>query len=172
MLTVRNERNGRRTVVKYARHDFESSSRDYGFRELMKLADLQEDGGGPNRKSGFIGPDGALTLQCKVWGVTDGMRAAERALKLTGRARAGGGFFGGGSTHGSASSATSTSMGSTGSEDRLRRSLASLRRPFASLGRSIGRLFTRPSRRRRELYIDGVEPSGLRQGPSGEEDAS
>ena len=156
LLSVRNERHPSKTVVRYARHDFESASRDWGFRELIPLADLEkveilEDG---TKANGFLGPDGAFTIQCKVWGVTDGMRAAERA-----HVSRGGRSAGGGSSHLGASSASSTSIGSTGSrEGRARMFVSILGRPFSSLRRGMQRLFMRPSNRRRQPTMAYIVP--------------
>jgi hypothetical protein len=41
-LTVHNRRRHDKTIVRYARHDFEACHRDWGFRELIPLHDLDE----------------------------------------------------------------------------------------------------------------------------------
>ena len=96
----------------YARHDFETAARDWGFRELIPHHKLQEaaDRYGNKTSAGFLGANGSLTIQCKVWGVTDAMRVAERAqTHHRGHARS---AHGGGPSHVGASSASSTSLGS------------------------------------------------------------
>lgn len=113
VLTVTNRRRPSKTVVRYARHDFEAAARDWGFRELIPVHDLEDAG------LGFL-EGGTLRLQCKVWGLCDSMRLAERqqqqqqqlllqqVQQQQSRQRAAGAA----SSAVGASSATSTSLGS------------------------------------------------------------
>jgi len=131
LMTAVNRCLASRTIVRYARHDFEATARDWGFRELLQLAELEEP------EMGFLvpGPSGTneLTLTCKVWGVTDSMRVAERAAsQLRGTNARGGG------SSAVASTASSTSVGSdesTSAGGARRRSVSS--RALAALRRSM-----------------------------------
>lgn len=103
ILSVSNKRRPSKTIVRYVRHDFEATARDWGFRELIPLRDLEDS------SLGFV-HNGTLTLQCKVWGVTDAMRLAERAEQQQQQSRQR--TVGAGTSAVGASSATSTSLGS------------------------------------------------------------
>lgn len=146
VLTVVNKKKASKTIVKYARHDFESARRDWGFRELVPVKVVEDE------KAGFV-TGGQLTLHCKVWEVTEQMRVAERAALLQQKkaSRAGGP---GGSGVG-ASSASSTSLGSEGSATASRgwSPMASLRRRLSGLAVFVpGVARTQSSRRADENY--------------------
>eukprot|EP00322_Chrysochromulina_rotalis_P000031 CAMPEP_0115855930 /NCGR_PEP_ID=MMETSP0287-20121206/14793_1 /TAXON_ID=412157 /ORGANISM="Chrysochromulina rotalis, Strain UIO044" /LENGTH=313 /DNA_ID=CAMNT_0003310093 /DNA_START=72 /DNA_END=1013 /DNA_ORIENTATION=- len=135
LLMVVNRRHPERMIVRYARHDFEATARDWGFRELLQLAELDDP------ESGFFerGPSGSgeLTFFCKVWGVTDTMRITERAAQQLRGAR------GAGSSAVGASTASSTSVGSDDSISAARtRSVPA--RAISALRRQLRSLFTRP----------------------------
>ena len=108
-----------KTIVRYARHDFEATARDWGFRELVPLSELH-----PPHLSMFADRDGKLTLTVKVWGVTDAMKLAERQQHEN--ARNNRRREGGVTSAFAASSASSTSMGS---EDIGRRRCVQLPHP-------------------------------------------
>ena len=153
-LSVISRRRPSKTLVRYARHDFEAAARDWGFRELLPLSELED------ADAGFVPRGGSLTLHAKVWGVTDTMRVAERAAaQQLYRARAGGG-----SSAVGASTASSTSAGTEEASqgERPRRSLASS--GLSALRRGVQSLFAarRTSRQRRDLYLvtdgHGVNP--------------
>ncbi len=159
LLMAVNRRKPGRTIIRYARHDFEATARDWGFRELLQLAELEDP------EAGFLerGTSGAneLTFLCKVWGVTDTMRAAERAAQQLRGTPA----RGAGSSAVGASTASSTSVGSddesTSAGTRRRsvsaRALAALRRGVRSL-LSPRRGGNAPRRAPEEQYLSGVQP--------------
>ena len=68
LLTVVHRRKPNKTIVRYARHDFEATARDYGFRELVPIEEIEK----AEDKGGFL-HEGTLTLQVKVWPVPDAM---------------------------------------------------------------------------------------------------
>ena len=105
VLTVPNKKKPSKTIVRYARHDFEATARDWGFRELVPLADLEDRDGG-------LLSGGHLTLRCSVWGITDAQRVWERAQKKQAQRRFRRNRFGGGSSGVGSTSASSTSVGS------------------------------------------------------------
>lgn len=134
VLSAVNRRTPSKTIVRYARHDFEATARDWGFRELVPLGELDD-----HDRSGFL-PGGALTLTCKVWGVTDTMRVAERAGAAHAQPMRQRGDRGGSASAVGASTASSTSMGSEDSNLFRRRpglvsstAFAALRRRLSSL---------------------------------------
>ena len=136
VMCLVNRRRPSKTIVRYARHDFEATARDWGFRELVPLSELQV-----MHSSGFVGKDGTFTLRIKVWGVTDTMRLAERQQQQHVRQYRAGGA----SSAFASSSASSTSMGS---EDlTIRRSILSTRRALSALRTRLQGLFTPPHRR-------------------------
>ena len=138
LISVPSRRRPSKTIVRYARHDFEATARDWGFRELVPLQDLDE--GGPC----LYLNDKALTLHVKVWGVTDTMRAAERAQQLLRGTR----VVGASSAVG-ASTASSTSMGSDDLGARMVRLRMGGTALVATLRERISSLFSRHRQRRR-----------------------
>ena len=160
LLTVVHRRKPNKTIVRYARHDFEATARDYGFRELLPIEEIEK----AEDKGGFL-HEGTLTLQVKVWPVPDAMRQAEREQQQlqSQQSRPPHRWFGGtgASSAAHASTASSTSMGSdsTGSIFRRRggtaRAIAALTRRFSSLFRS-----TRRTNYRREPYYGDLRAGG------------
>ena len=153
VLMAVNRREPTKTIVRYARHDFEATARDWGFRELLQLAELEDP------ETGFLvrGPSGEseLSFVCKVWGVTDSMRVAERAAQqLRGQDRT---RLDVGRSMAHASTATSTSVGSDSSAGARRRGLSALlARSERALRRQLRSLFVRTRLGRRapeEMYL-------------------
>ena len=137
VTTLVNEALPSKSIVRYARHDFHQTARDWGFRELAPLSELEDVSGG------FVGPDGELTLTVKVWGVTNEMHLAERQQRQQQRSSARGG---GASSAFASSSASSTSLGS---EDvGLRRSILSARRTLSALRHRLQSALSAPYLRR------------------------
>ena len=143
--------------MRYARHDFEAAARDWGFRELLQLAELEDPDSGFFARVGLGAPQ--LTFYCKVWGVTDTMRAAERAQQQQQMKGHAGRV--GGSSHVGASSASSTSVGSDESTTVSRHRSVSARALYV-LRSGITSLFARQHQRRshrrspQEEYLQGV----------------
>lgn len=130
-LTVHNRRRHDKTIVRYARHDFEACHRDWGFRELIPLHDLDE------ASAGFV-HNGTLTLQCKV-----SERAQQHHHQQRHRATGAASSYVG-------SSASSTSLGSEDNNNRRRSAIAALAHRF----RSLFRTSQRRTRRNEALYRD------------------
>ena len=120
VISVPNKHKPKKTIVRYARHDFEATARDWGFRELVPLTDLEDRDGG-------LLSNGTLTLHCSVWGITDEQRVRESAQKKKELQRRRNRF--GGASSGGSTSASSTSVGS---ED-----MAVARRSIVVAGRAI-----------------------------------
>jgi len=141
LLMAINKRQPSKTIIRYARHDFEATARDWGFRELLQLAELED----PEAGFQVRGASGAaeLTFVCKVWGVTDPMRVAERAAQQV----RGAASRGVGSSAVGASTASSTSVGSDESASNgtaRRRSMPT--RALTVLRRQLRGLFSRQPR--------------------------